>query len=309
MAPKPSLTDAGNGDLVLTGGWKLQEARKVAGTAQELSAPGFDASSWLDATVPGTVLTTLVDQGVYPEPTYGLDNMAIPESLNREDYWYRAEFTPPADATGRTLTLTFNGVNYAADVWLNGKRLGEIRGAFRRGVFDVTALVHAAEPNALVVRVSPVPHPGIPHEESMKAGAGPNGGAMLFDGPTFFCTEGWDWIPGIRDRVTGLWQDVVLHVGGPVRIGDVQVVTDLPLPDVSTADVRVTAVLENRSAEARKPVVRGEFEGVTFEKTVSLAPGEKAVVTLHARRAAPAARRASRACGGRTATASPSSTT
>jgi hypothetical protein len=280
VTPRPVLTDAGNGDLVLTGGWKLQEARKVAGTARELSVPGFDASSWLDATVPGTVLTTLVDQGVYPEPTYGLDNMAIPESLNREDYWYRAEFAPPADTSGRTLTLTFNGVNYAADVWLNGQRLGEVRGAFHRGVFDVSALVRAGEPNALVVRVSPVPHPGIPHEESMKAGAGPNGGAMLFDGPTFFCTEGWDWIPGIRDRVTGLWQDIVLHVGGPVRIGDVQVVTDLPLPDVSTADVRVTTVLENRGTEARKATVRGEFEGVTFEKAVSLAPGEKVVVTF-----------------------------
>ena len=74
----------------------------MAGTARELSAAGFDASAWLDATVPGTVLTTLVDQGVYPEPTYGLNNMAIPESLNREDYWYRTEFTPSRDLAGRT---------------------------------------------------------------------------------------------------------------------------------------------------------------------------------------------------------------
>ena len=277
---KPALTDAGNGDLVLTGGWKLQEARKVAGTARELSAAGFDASAWLDATVPGTVLTTLVDQGVYPEPTYGLNNMAIPESLNREDYWYRTEFTPSRDLAGRTLTLTLNGVNYAGDVWLNGARLGEIRGAFLRGTFDVSSRVRAGEPNALVVRISPVPHPGIPHEESLTAGAGPNGGAMLFDGPTFFCTEGWDWIPGIRDRVAGIWQDVVLHVGGPVRIGDVQVVTDLPLPDTTTADVTVKAALENRSAEAQKTVLRGEFEGVTFEKPVSLAPGERTVVVF-----------------------------
>ncbi|HYN00818.1 MAG TPA: glycoside hydrolase family 2 TIM barrel-domain containing protein, partial [Vicinamibacteria bacterium] len=279
-APKPALTDSGNGDLVLTGGWKLQEARKVAGTARELSVAGFDASSWFDATVPGTVLTTLVDQGVYPEPTYGLNNMAIPESLNREDYWYRTEFTPSRDLAGRTLTLTLNGVNYAADVWLNGARLGEIRGAFLRGVFDVSSRLRAGEPNALVVRISPVPHPGVPHEESLKAGAGPNGGAMLFDGPTFFCTEGWDWIPGIRDRVAGIWQDVVLHVGGPVRIGDVQVVTDLPLPDTTTADVTVKAALENRSAEPQRAVVRGEFEGVSFEKAVSLAPGERTVVVF-----------------------------
>jgi hypothetical protein len=43
--------------------------------------------------VPGTVLTTLVDRGVYPDPTIGLNNMAIPESLSRQDYWYRSEFT------------------------------------------------------------------------------------------------------------------------------------------------------------------------------------------------------------------------
>jgi hypothetical protein len=274
----PALTDLGNGDFALSGGWKLQEARKVAGTARELSAAGFDSRSWHDATVPGTVLTTLVDQGIYPEPTYGLDNMAIPESLNREDYWYRNEFTAPSDFEGHALSLTFDGINYTADVWLNGKRLGEIRGAFRRGIFDVSSVLRPGTPNALVVRISPVPHPGIPHEESLAAGAGPNGGAMLADGPTFFCTEGWDWIPGIRDRVSGIWQDVVLHVGGPLVFGDVQVKTELPLPDTSSADVSVTAELTNRTAERQQAVVHGEFEGVSFEKPVELAPRERTVV-------------------------------
>jgi hypothetical protein len=266
----PALRDAGDGDFTLTGGWRLQQTRKVADTARELSAPGFDSGSWLEATVPGTVLTTLVDQGVYPEPTYGLNNMAIPESLNREDYWYRNEFMPPADFAGHALTLTFGGINYAADVWLNGVRLGEIRGAFQRGVFDVSSLLRPGAPNALVVRISPVPHPGIPHEESLAAGAGPNGGAMLFDGPTFFCTEGWDWIPGIRDRVSGIWQDVVLHVGGPIQIRDVQVKTDLPLPDTTSAELSVSAVLVNDTAEARQGTLRGEIEGLSFQKAVTV---------------------------------------
>ena len=278
VAKRPAFTERADGDFVLGGGWKLSQARKVAGTARELSLPGFDASRWLDATVPGSVLTTLVDRGVYPEPTYGLDNMAIPESLSREDYWYRNEFTPPAAASGRAATLTLEGVNYAGEAWLNGTRLGSVTGAFRRGIFDVTALLRPGQLNALVVRVSPVPHPGIPHEESLAAGAGPNGGAMLFDGPTFFCTEGWDWIPGIRDRVTGLWQDVVLHVGGPLVLGDLQVKTDLPLPDTSSADVSVTAELANRTAERQQAVVHGEFEGVSFEKPVELAPRERTVV-------------------------------
>jgi hypothetical protein len=272
---QPALAKAGDGNWRLSAGWKLREAIRVPDTARELSIPGYDSSNWLDATVPGTVLTTLVDQGVYPEPTYGLNNLAIPESLNRQDYWYRNEFPVPTDFAGRTFTLTFNGINYTADVWFNGTRLGEIRGAFMRGTFDVSTLIRPGQPNALVVRVSPVPHPGIAHEESLQAGAGPNGGSMCFDGPTFFCTEGWDWIPGIRDRCAGIWQDVVLHISGPVTVGDVQVKTDLPLPDTSRADVSVSTLVENHSAARQTVILRGAFEGVTFEKAVTLAPGEK----------------------------------
>jgi hypothetical protein len=90
--------------------------------------------------VPGTVLTTLIDRGVYPDYDYGLNNMAIPESLARQDYWYRTVFDAPLSLDGKQLTLTFKGINYAAEVWINGSRLGNIRGAFIRGVFDVTAV-------------------------------------------------------------------------------------------------------------------------------------------------------------------------
>ena len=273
------LTDLGAGDWQLSGGWKLQAVIRVPDSVREIAQPGYDASSWYDATVPGTVLTTLVDQGVYPEPTYGLNNLAIPESLARQDYWYRTEFTVPADLAGRTLMLTFNGINYTADVWCNGTRLGEIRGAFQRGTFDLSALVRFGQPNALAIRISPAPHPGIPHEESLIAGAGaPNGGSLCTDGPTFFCTEGWDWIPGIRDRCTGLWQDVVLHVGGPIVFGDTQVKTDLPLPNLSSATIAIAAEVENRSAAKQRFTVRAEFEGCSVEQTVSLAAHERSLV-------------------------------
>ncbi len=282
LHPRPLLADTGDGNLVVSG-WKLQAVLKVAGTIREVSLPGFDTASWYPATVPGTVLTTLVDQGVYPEPTYGLNNLAIPESLARQDWWYRTEFTLPAAQAGRTLTLTFNGINYSADVWLNGERLGAIRGAFIRGTFDLTGRLRADRPNALAVRIAPPPHPGIPHEESLVAGAGvPNGGSLCSDGPTFFCTEGWDWIPGIRDRCSGLWQDVVLHVSGPVVLGDAHVKTDLPLPDTSTATVFISAAVENRSAVEQRFTVRAEFEGVAVEQPATLAPGARSFVKFGA---------------------------
>ena len=138
------------------------------------------------ATVPGTVLTTLVDRGVYPDPDIGLNNMAIPESLSRQDWWYRSTFELPASTQGKRLELVFNGINYAGEIWVNGVQVGRTRGAFARGRFDVSSYLTPGR-NAIAVRVSPPPHPGIAHEQSMTAGVGENGGMQALDGPTFIC--------------------------------------------------------------------------------------------------------------------------
>ena len=71
-------------------------APKIPADGAAISTPGYDAQGWWTATVPGTVLTTMIDRGIYPDSDYGLNNLAIPESLNRQDYWYRAEFPAPA---------------------------------------------------------------------------------------------------------------------------------------------------------------------------------------------------------------------
>ena len=256
--------------------WSLAEAPKVVADATALSKPGYDAKAWYAATVPGTVLTTLVDRGVYPDPDYALNNTAIPESLNRQDYWYRTEFTAPegvgAGQEGRHQELIFKGINYAAEVWLNGERLGGLKGAFIRGRFDVTGKLKPGV-NAVAVRISPPPHPGLAHEESLTAGVGENGGMQALDGPTFIASEGWDWIPSVRDRNTGLWQDVVLVSTGPVRIGDSQVVTTLPKADNSVADVEIGVPVENLTNAPVQATVRAAFDDVAVEKTVTLAPG------------------------------------
>ncbi len=274
---RTSLQPRGENQWTLAGGWKLTPAPKVSADGRVIAQVGFDTSDWWPATVPGTVLTTMVDRGVYPDPDYGLNNLAIPELLNRQDYWYRVEFAAPKSVSGRHLTLTLNGINYAAAVWLNGEHLGEIKGAFIRGRFDVTELLKIGHLNALAVRVSPPPHPGIPHEQSIKAGPGENGGIMVLDGPTFMATEGWDWIPAIRDRNTGIWQDVVLSSTGQVRIGDPQVITTLPLPDTRRADVEIEIPLTNLSNAPVQGSVTASFEQTTVTKSVTLPPGESTV--------------------------------
>jgi hypothetical protein len=273
----PPLVTDGPDRWVLAHGWRLVEAPRLSGSPQTVSAPGFDAGDWWAATVPGTVLTTLIDRGVYPDPDYGLDNLAIPESLARQDYWYRIEFRGPPQAGARHLALTFKGINYAAEVWLNGEPLGKIKGAFIRGRFDVTGKIHPNQANALAVRIAPPPHPGIPHEQSMSAGPGPNGGMQVLDGPTFIASEGWDWIPGIRDRNSGIWQEVTLAATGPVVLGDAQVVTTLPLPDTSQADITITVPLANQTAQAVVGRLIASFDDVHIETSLTVAPGQSEV--------------------------------
>ena len=282
--PAPSLKEEQPGVWDIAANWRLYSNADKALLPEDgvkISQPGFLSGSsttgdamWMAATVPGTVLTTLIDRGVYPDPDFGLNNLAIPESLNKHDYWYRVEFPAPAGRTaGRRFTLHFGGINYTADVWFNGHKVGEMRGAFERGVFDITALLHSGT-NALAVRVAPPPHPGIPAEQSIKDGPGYDGGLMLIDGPTFVDTEGWDWMSAIRDRDTGIWQRVSLGETGIVTLGDPQVITHLPLPDISTADTDINVPMHNAGSVARSVVVNAAFEGVQVHAIASAPPGD-----------------------------------
>ncbi len=269
VAARQTLEPLGSNRWVLNG-WKLAAAPDVKADGATLSRVGADTRSWYAATVPGTVLTTLVDRGVYPDPYYGLDNLAIPEKLARQDYWYRTSFSVPANAAGKRLSLVFGGINYASEIWVNGQRVGGTRGAFIRGRFDLTPV---AGENVIAVRVSPPPHPGIPHEQSIAAGVGENGGQLAIDGPTFVATEGWDWIPGIRDRNTGIWRPVELVATGAITIGDPHIVTDLPLPRIDSADVLIDIPVRNQTERPVAATVSASFDGIKVSRQITVPAG------------------------------------
>jgi hypothetical protein len=263
-------------------GWRLRAAPDIAADGAELSQPGYRESQWYDAIVPGTVLSTLIARGVYPDPDYGLNNLAIPDALSRQDYWYRSVFFAPADLRDRQTTITFGGINYAAEVWVNGARIGSIKGAFVRGIFDLSGVLRAGRPNAVAVRISPPPHPGIPHEQSIAAGPGENGGMLALDGPTFIASEGWDWIPGIRDRDAGIWQDVELRATGALRLLDPQVVTHLPLPLTDSADITIAVPVENKRPAPVRAALIARLGAISLRKELTLPQGLTTVVLSRA---------------------------
>ena len=257
VEPSVSLTPSGFGRWKIADGWTLQSGDSFAMGGEKYNA-----------VVPGTVLTTLVKAGEYPDPYYGLNNMAIPESLCRQDWWYTLDL--PLDdeqLSSESIRLEFQGINYRADVWVNSTKVGSIEGAFIRGGFEIKPLAKAL--NKVAVHIFPPYNPGIPHEQSFRSGRGPNGGQLCLDGPTFISSEGWDWVPGIRDRNIGIWQDVELVVSDGVRLGDAQVITDLPLPRTDEAEITVKGVYDGGAS--RKLTVKAELDGV--EKSCDASEG------------------------------------
>ena len=285
--PLPARADATlPAPIELTSGWQLQDAAKVTAPGAEIASPAFGPSGWYAAVVPGTVLTSLVKNGVYPDPLYGENGRpaTIPDTLSRTSWWYRATVTIPRAYTGHHIWLNFDGINFAAQLWVNGHQAGTLRGAFLRGAFDISTLVQPGQPATLAVLVSPQPHPGEPHAHTLANGLGLNGGITAIDGPTFLSTIGWDWLASVADRDTGIWQRVFLSAAGPVLIQAPLVTTALPLPRTDSSDIAVKTTLRNITAEPQRGTLRGTFGTgpgkVTFERQITLEPNSSQLIAF-----------------------------
>ena len=229
--------------------------------------------------MPGTVIASYLNAGAIPDPNYSDNQLMISDSFFYADFWYRDEFTAPAVAAGKHVWLKFDGVNWKADVFLNGQQLGRIEGGFMRGRFDATKLLRPGQTNAIAVRVVKNATPGSVKEKTFE-NPDKNGGALGADNPTFHATIGWDWIPTIRGRDNGIWNRVYLTESGPVTIENPFVDSTLPLPDTSRADLNVEVTLRNNDQTPVSGTLRGRFGDVTFDSPVSLDAGASKTVKL-----------------------------
>ncbi|MET9631119.1 sugar-binding domain-containing protein [Lentzea sp. NPDC006480] len=269
----PALQPGPDNTVELNSGWHLTMddfARTSDGAA--LARSGVDTSKWLDATVPGTVLTSLVDQGHFPDPAAAMHNMEIPEALSRHSWWYRRTFPSPENFAGRKVWLELDGVMQHAEIWLNGTKIGDVTNPFIRGSFDITDAVQSSGEQVLALRLNPMKHPGSPTDKGSDGGAFPNSGRLHLDSPTYLSISGWDWMPAVRDRGTGIWDHIRLRATGAAVFGDPRVVTTLSA-DHQSADITISVPVRNTSASPLPVTVRAAFSGVKLAKAVTLEPG------------------------------------
>jgi hypothetical protein len=299
--PKPAPSAQADGRLDLAGGaWKLQRDSLVQGGGEAISRAEYQDKDWVTATVPGTALTSYLNIGAIPNPDFGDNQLMISDSFFYADFWYRDEFVAPPAAKGKHVWLNFDGINWKADVFLNGVKVGRIEGGFMRGNFDVTEAIHSGARNVLAVRIEKPDTPGSVKEKGN--GRALNGGALGADNPTYHAAAGWDWMSTIRGRDCGIWAGVYLTQSGPVTIQDPLVTTSLPLPDTSRADIAIQATLRNREAKAVTGTLHVRFGPVEFDTPESL---DASATKTSSSTPPPIPRCASRipSCGGPTATA------
>ncbi len=126
---------------ILRDGWKVQSSAKVPAAAEQVSLVGFSTEGWYATSTPKTVFAVLVENGVYKDPYFGMNLRSFPgvdykiggQFANEEmqpnspyavPWWYRKEFEVPASEKGKRIWLAFRGINYRADIWINGKKAG-----------------------------------------------------------------------------------------------------------------------------------------------------------------------------------------
>ena len=245
-----SFSDTQAAEQLLKAGWSIRSSSEVSAKPEELSKPVFDTSGWCATTVPNTVLAALVRCGVYRDPYFGKNLTTISYEPFQVSWWYRNKFDLDPATRLENVRLIFDGINYSANIFLNGKKIAsadEVSGAFKRFDFDITSVVRR-KGNVLSVQVFP-PKPGD-------------------------LTIGFvDWNPVPPDRNMGLFREVKVKSTGLVSLENLFV--DSKLESLNEAHLTINGELVNHSNQAVSGTIFGEIEGgIQFTQNYSLGPKE-----------------------------------
>jgi len=266
---------AASAAMPLHEGWRLQSACKMQDAGEAISTAAYHPEGWYETAVPATVVSAQVAAGLYKDPYFGtnlrdLPGMTYPvggifarlpmseDSPYHCGWWYRKEFVVPASEKGRTLWLRFKGINYRADIWINGKRIADssqVAGAYRTYEFDVTDNLVAGRTNVVAVEAF------APTEKDL----GIN----------------WvDWNPCPPDKDMGLWGAVDLVTSGPVALRSPMAVTHFTDASLKQANLTVYAQLHNATDKALHGIVTGTVAGIRIEQPIELTAHEDKTVVF-----------------------------
>jgi len=264
--------DSPASSVFLHSNWRLESSCKLAAKAEAISLPGFDDSKWHPALVPGTVVGSLVANKTLTDPNYGKNlnsfpgaftnnkiqaaNLDMPaDSPFRCSHWFRTEFAAPAAFANRAIWLHFLGINYRANIWLNGKQIAnraDVAGAYRAYEFSIGDSLHREEKNALAVEIF------APEKNDL--------------GLTWV-----DWNPTPPDKDTGIWREVFLTSSGEVTLRHAFANSKLDSAYKSAA-LTLSAELRNNTDHAVKVALVADVADIHLTQPVELAAKESKII-------------------------------
>ncbi|KAA3618652.1 MAG: glycoside hydrolase family 2 [Calditrichaeota bacterium] len=236
--------------------WQIQATSKIASPESVIFGSGFNSDDWHRAELPSTILGTLVKNGIFTDPFRGKNLAKIPEKMFAEPWWFRKEFAWQTVDESQRVSLEFDGVNYSAEVWLNGENITAdvpIHGAFRRTALDITDSLISGK-NILAVKVSPP-----------KAGD--------------FSIGFVDWNPPAPDKNMGIFRPVHLRRHHGVTLTNSFVQTRFN-KDYSAVDLLITTELTNFSTKPKACLLQIHLDDTHLEKKVELQPGQRRRIAL-----------------------------
>ncbi len=267
----------------LNSGWQCINIKDVHANGEKISHPSFSLKGFMPATVPGTVLTTMLNNKMVPDPFYGMNNEKIPDIYNTGrdyyTYWFVKDFTEKPANAEEQVWLHFRGINYSCDVFLNGHKLNDKRfyGMFLRQQYNITPWLAKNGKNRLAVIVYPPDPVGNPN-------GGQGGDGTIAKNVSHQYVAGWDWIQPVRDRNTGIWDKVTIEKTGAVKVQNAHVITLVPGKRLvegkqAPATIKVSAELLNATDKEVHGKLQYSIAGEKISTNVTVPPN--ATITVH----------------------------
>ncbi len=232
--------------------WKMQSGEKLMEVGgQAISQNKYNDASWLKAVVPGTVLGSLATTSVIEDPYFGINMLKVDPNQFKKSWWFRHTFLLELNDFGKKISLRFNGINYRANLWVNGKKVvgkDTFAGTYRMFTFDISSHVKAGE-NTVALEMW-----------------------QHADGE--YSIGFVDWNPLPRDRNLGIFREVFLEVNEGVKIRSPFVYSKVNKETCKDAELFIQAELTNSSDKEVEGIVRVNYELGEVEKKVTLEAGE-----------------------------------
>jgi len=237
--------------------WSLQPNGKWSDDGKLITPDVYSPDNKISCDVPTTVFAALVKSGKFRNPFFADNIERVPRESFKTNWRFMKDFNLSADQAQSFSSLYFDGINYSADIFLNGQKIAlsdTLKGAFRMFQLDVSGKLKAGK-NNLKVLVFP-PKPGD------------------------FTIGFVDWAPNAPDNNMGLWRGVSLHFSGAVSVEHPFVKSKINFKNPKVAALTIESRVVNHSGEKVITTVKAQIENATVSQKVELNPWEKKVVVF-----------------------------